>query len=270
MMRQNNILMTILWKYKKTIGVSVVLITIMWLMASIALRLFSSYFLFHPEESKGFNYSNIKKEYSTIYLKNRYGDTVENLFIPNKNSNKILIYFHGNSGRASFTINDVSKYFNVFSPAYPGYHRSSGKPNNDNVYEVAELSINYLLKSGYKLQDIIVLGHSLGGSVAVYAGSKFNVSDVIVVNTFDSIYSMCYDKYSILCIFSGDLFNSITSASQLQTKFDQFHNEQDKVIPYVRGIALFNQVKSKNKHFYKIDGDHAHFNVDYVISTAIR
>ncbi len=253
-------------KYIKIITLSIILTVIMWLSASIILRLFANKLLFLPAESQTFDYNGIGKTYQTINLHNKKGDTIEGLLVPNKHSKKVLIYFTGNTTRDAHVISVASNYFNVFSPAYPGYHKSTGEPNNDNVCEVADLSINYLLESGFKLSDIIILGHSLGGSVAIYAGSKFNVSEVIVVNTFDNLYSMCYDKYGIFCIFGKDLFNSTADAPKIMTKFYQFHNEKDETIPFYKGTNLFEKIGSREKYFYTIDGDHAHFDIDYIVS----
>ncbi len=78
------------------------------------------------------------------------------------------------------------------SPAYPGYHESEGKSTVDSVHETAVLAYEWLVqKKGFAENKITILGHSLGGSPAIYlAAKKPQAKQLVIINTF-STYRVC-------------------------------------------------------------------------------
>jgi len=249
------------------LGSKIIILPILtWLLISILLRVFSNQIIFHPQISKKFNYHNIKSPYTTIFLKDGKIN-IETVFIRNKESKKLLIYFTGNSGRLDYIINSLSKEYNILSPAYPGFHKSFGKHSQEGVINTADIIFKYALDQKYKIEDIYVLGHSLGGFPALYSYYRYQPKKTIIVNSFDNIYNMCRQRYLIFCIFAHDIFNSKSLGNNqiYSSTIYQFHNRNDMVVPFSRGEALFSLIKSNNKKFFEISGNHAYFDVNYVL-----
>lgn len=215
-------------------------------------------------QSKDYNYGI---SYSQEFVTNQAGEKIEILTVPNTNTKEIILYFHGNWGRIPYVLRDASVYGTVVSPAYPGYSMSEGSPTSDNVYETVDLTMQYLLDKGYSLDQITVLGHSLGGSPSMYAASKYpTLKKVIIVNTFYSIEAMCQKDYSIFCIFSKDYLPTARLAQNANAKIRHFHTPNDELIPFEQGKQLFEKIKSEDKKFYSISGTHGEFDVAFVLT----
>ncbi|MCW9046504.1 MAG: alpha/beta hydrolase [Gammaproteobacteria bacterium] len=116
----------------------------------------------------------------------------------NKASNKTILYFGGNAEDVVY-LNHEAKEFNVRQSItfnYPGYGKSSGKPSQLSLYNNALVVYDLVVKK-YQLSadDIIVIGRSLGSSVATYLAANREVSGLILITPFDSIENMASKQY---------------------------------------------------------------------------
>src|SRR5688500_20181664 len=79
--------------------------------------------------------------------------------------------------------------FKVFAYDYSGYGTSSGTASEANSYRDAEAAYNYLVNDlKVAAKQIIVLGRSLGGAVAVDLAHKKQIGGLIVESSFVSAY----------------------------------------------------------------------------------
>ena len=173
--------------------------------------------------------------------------------LPNNNTDQYLIYLHGNAGRLLNFFPYLTEKYHVISPAYPGYSESEGSPTVDNVYATALTTYNWLVAKGIPESKITIFGHSLGGSPATYvAKAKPKAKQLILVNTFSSVQSMCIRSYGPLCIFTGDIFNTERNAREVTIPVRQFGYPGDTTVPYEEGKKLFETFKSTDKKFTKL------------------
>ena len=236
----------------------------LWLGGSFILYTQAEKSVHNPQMSKDYDYG---VAYSRAFVTNKAGEKIEILTVPNTSTDQVLVYFHGNWGRLKYVLQRASAYGTIISPAYPGYSQSEGIAKSDNVYETVDLTMQYLFDKGYKQEQITVLGHSLGGSPAVYAATKYpNVKKVVVVNTFYSIYAMCQKDYGIFCIFAEGYLNTSKLAPETLAKIRHFHTPNDELIPIAQGRDLFAKFGSKDKKFFEIEGTHGEFPVEKVLN----
>jgi uncharacterized protein len=156
------------------------------------------------------------------------------------NSDRVVLYMHGNAGRLVHFFPQLQTLGDVYSPAYPGYSESEGTPSQQASFDAAIRTYDYLVNTK-KIPEskIVIFGHSLGGSVATYlASQRPNVGKLILINTFSSMQSMCNSKYSILCVFTGDLFNSANYAKEVKTDVLHFGYDKDKTVPFEETTKL--------------------------------
>lgn len=257
-------------KYKKKLKRSVIAIFCYWLTTSIVLFFAADFLIFQPSKIglKSSKFDDITNNYQ---LKEIYKDdkkTLKAFFIPQK-SDKILVFFHGNIGsNAHIIARDFFKKtdLNILIPTYFGYKPSTGKANEENFYLSLDKIMEYLLNNGWQEEDIIIIGVSLGGAGATYVASKYpNLNRTIIVNTFDSIYSMCLEQYYVFCLFGKNIINSVKYAKNIEGKIFQFHSKNDETIPYKLGRKLFSNINSKDKKFFDLYGDHNDFPLDQII-----
>lgn len=250
-------------KRLKRITITVVVLVALWLAASYTLFIVSPKIIFKTAKSKNVIYP---VQAVQEFEKNKAGDSLDILWLPNDTAKTTYLYFHGNIGRLTKVIDDIHPFGNVCSPAYPGYSRSTGQPSTENIYEMVDIAIKFLKEKKIDLKNVIVLGHSLGGSPAMYAALQYpELKKVITVNTFYSMTKMCEDKYKILCLFSGSILNTGSFAPNAKAPVLVCHTPNDSIIPYAQGEMLYNVVGSLQKGFRKISGTHGEFNMIEVL-----
>lgn len=242
---------------------------VLWLLASYLLVLVSAEMIYLPSNSKDLSY-NIPVE--VTQLLNSKNEKIEILTAAkDKRAENIILYLHGNVGRIPRLVEEMSQYGMVISPAYPGYSGSEGKPSTSGLYETVDLTMKWLVEQGITPAQITVIGHSMGGSTAIYAGSQYpDLKEVILVSTFYSMQAMCETKYSILCVLSGDVLNSSRMASNVKVKIRQFHHPKDQVVPYTQGKDLFNLIGSNDKQFYELNGDGPDYHNSFSIEELLK
>jgi pimeloyl-ACP methyl ester carboxylesterase len=221
----------------KSISIIIIIFIIAWLTFAAILLAASSKLIFSPQYSRNVL---IDIPHEQLWLTNHKDQKIDTIWIKNPQASQIVLYLHGNRGRLSHFFPPLSKKYSVLAPAYPGFHNSEGTPTSDNVYSTALLAYDYLLRQGYQENQIIVFGHSLGGSPAVYtAAQRPSAGKLVLVNTFNSIYSMCVSNWGIGCIFAKNILNSAANAPFVYTKVREFHDINDDVVPYSEGTMLF-------------------------------
>lgn len=256
--------------FKKKLQKSLIAMFCYWVIIS-AILYFAADFIIFKASKQGLDIDNFPQN---TEIKEIYQDDNKILraFLTLRESDKILVYFHGNVGaNAHIIANDFYQKtdLNILVPTYFGYKPSTGSASRDNFYLSVDKIMEYLLNNGWKEEDIIIMGTSLGGAAASYAASKYsNLDRTIIVNSFDSIYSMCLEQYYIFCIFAGNIMDSAQYAKNISGKIFQFHSPNDKTVPYKLGKKLFTQIKSQDKKFFDLYGTHNDFSLDWVIEKA--
>lgn len=202
------------------------------------------------------------------FVSNKANEKLEMLTFTSKVKDIAILYFGGAPGRSPRDLNTATQVGTVFSIAAPGYGQSQGTPDNKNIYETVDLGMDFIHSKGYEDKNIIVVGHSFGGTQAVYASTKYpNLRKSVIVNSFYSIEEMCEkDKPIFVCIFLTDYINTSNLAKDTKSKIIQFHNPNDGYVPFKQGQKLFEKLGSSNKTFYTIDGTHGDFDVIHALT----
>jgi len=250
-------------KTLKRIVVTLLILIAVWLGACYTLLIVSPKMINKIGQSK-----NVIMHLQTVqeFRTNKGGDSIQILWIPNDTAKITYLYLHGNIGRLTKVIDDLHPFGNICSPTYPGYAKSTGKPTTENTYETVDIAMKFLKEKNIDLKNVVVIGHSLGGSPAMYAAVHYpELKKVITVNTFYSITKMCEDQYKILCIFSGGILNTASLAPYAKAPVLICHDSADNLIPFVQGEMLYKVVGSPQKEFRKISGNHSEFNMAEVL-----
>ncbi len=247
----------------KRIVITVTVLIGIWIGACYLLLIVSPKMIFKTGKSKDvvFHLQPVQE-----FRTDKNGDSIDIAWIPNDTAKITYIYLHGNIGRLTKVLDDLHSFGNICSPAYPGYSKSTGEPTTENINETVDIAIKFLKEKNIDLKNIVVLGHSMGGSPAMYAAVQYpELKKVITVNTFYSMKKMCEDKYKILCLFSGSVLNTSLLAPNAKAPIVVCHTPADGLIPFAQGELLFKIVGSQQKEFRKIGGTHSEFDMAEVL-----
>lgn len=246
--------------------VTLAILIILWLSAAYYLVTAKGDSIYAPESSKNLSY---KVPTKTDFVKNKAGEKIEILTASSlkPNSSEIYLYFHGNAGRIPRLIEEMSQFGTVISPAYPGFSNSEGKPSSDKIFETADLTMSWLVDQGITPAQITVIGHSMGGSAAIYTATEYpDLKKLILVGVYFSIQAMCETQFSILCVFTSSILNNSNYAPKVRVKVRQFHNPNDQTVPFTQGKNIFNLIPSKDKRFTELSGNGPDFHNSFSVA----
>lgn len=242
---------------------SMVALFLLWLLArAIATPIFRK-IVFHGDLG---SLGQTAIPHQQEFLRKRNGDNIDLWWIPLASSKEALLYLHGNAGRLPHFFESFCREYNVLAPAYPGYGLSEGKATEESVYETAELAYQWLINKGYREDQIIIYGHSLGGAPAVWLASlRPKCKKLIVVNSFSSLKSLCRRKYGfVLSLLIKNWFNSAKHARKIKGRVVQFCYKHDKIIPYEECVRLFESYSSTDKDLVAMEGAcHSYFDIEF-------
>jgi len=235
---------------------------IFWFAVNYLMSILLRLFLFRNERSY---YRVINTFYEQHFVRNSEGSNIDLWWLPHQGASDVVLYLHGNSGRVPHLFPPFCRDHHVLSPSYAGYGLSEGKPSENNICETAELAYQWLLKRGFREDQIIIWGHSLGGFPAVHlAGKHPDCKKLVVVNSFASLKGLCRRQFSaLLPLFMKNRFNTVDHARKVEGKVVQFCYRHDESVPFEECKLLFDNYKTRNKKLVELEGDcHEHFDVE--------
>lgn len=246
---------------KKIIYVLIFIVSIIVLI--IGWNKLQEYIFFHPWNDI-ISYKKLQEidEFKEIKIKN---DEV-NLSgwfwnIGNKEGkNPLVIFFGGNAQNSSNTLynyyqsgtmKNVFGNYNLMLIDYPGYGMSKGKPSDDSMFIASKYIFEYATKmSEVNIDNIVIMGYSIGTGVASYCASENDASGLILVAPYDkalSLYNDAIDSFhGSVASLAKYSFDSSTYAENVTEPTLIFTSKKDEVINYKHSLDLAG-------HFSKLD-----------------
>lgn len=108
-----------------------------------------------------------------------------------------IIYFGGNAERIENMRDEFAKWFpqsSVYLVPYRGYGASEGTPSEEALFSDA-LAVFDQVQARQRGTPIVIIGRSLGSSVASYVASQRPVARLALITPFDSMASVAQSHY---------------------------------------------------------------------------
>ena len=164
-------------------------------------------------------------------------------FIRRPESRLATLFLHGNAGNITYR----EAHFREIPAAgssllmidYRGYGKSAGRPTESGLYADADAGYDWLLQAGYRPEEIILHGESLGSAVAVDLASRRRCGGMILEAPFTSARDVAA---SVLPVLGPALvwgFDSRSKIGAAKTPVLFIQGDRDEVIPLRLGQALF-------------------------------
>ncbi len=184
---------------------------------------------------------------------------IQALYLPLADSDKVLIYFHGNAGNIYHRIADLVQLrkfgVNVVGVSYRGYGKSEGTPSEEGIYQDGDAVFKYVTEElRFSQSNIIVFGRSIGTAVAINSTKNREIGGLILVTPLTSGKALA--KAGGLGIFSslvGNAFDNLTKIKDVKMPLLVIHGTNDRIIPFSMGKEIFDSAQTKKK-FIKIEG----------------
>jgi fermentation-respiration switch protein FrsA (DUF1100 family) len=185
-------------------------------------------------------------EAEEVWLTTSDGVRLNGWLFPHPGSPRVLLSFHGNAENLGMTLERMkvlsSLGLNLFALDYRGYGKSAGSPDEAGVYRDADAAYRYLTaERGFRPQDIIIHGQSIGGAVAIDLASRVECGGLIAESTFTTLREMAFRTLLIplYAYVAKSEFKSSEKISAVRAPILIIHGKRDQLIPFSMGERLY-------------------------------
>ena len=192
------------------------------------------------------------------------GTRLHGWYLPHPNPRAVVLFCHGNAGNITHRA-EIMAVLNEFAETsvlmfdYRGYGRSEGKPDEEGVIADARAARAWLAEeAGIGEQDVVLIGRSLGGAVAVDLAAGDGARALVLESTFSSMPDVAAHHYPWLPVrlVMRTSFNSAEKIVNYHGPLLQSHGDADTIVPYRFGRRLFDAA-NEPKQFHTIaHGNH--------------
>lgn len=249
--------------------------TFIWLVAIYGILCVLVYFepqlfFYHPYTSDSNLETARKRGYPAQRIDYEAEDGIK-LFAwytkPQAPNNKIVVFLHGNSYNVERFFEKMipfyKKGYGTFMPEYRGFGGVEGKITQENLQKDAMAALNQLKMLGYKNEDIIVYGMSLGSHMATYVThelkpyGKFNA--LVLEVPFDSLLNVVKTVVPVWMPFDfmvRDKYDNLALIKEVDTRVLVMGAKHDRIVPVQLAENLFRHAVNPKKVIIYKDGTH--------------
>ena len=158
--------------------------------------------LFQPLKQHFFTPAVVDVKYEDVYIESDRGLNLHGwkLFTLQQKKGSVL-FLHGNGENISTHFANLywltEHGYDGYIFDYRGYGKSEGLPEIDGVVRDVYSMLDYVVANTDSQQQIIVIGHSMGGALAIYAiadyDKKQRLSTLVTVEAFSDYHDIAQD-----------------------------------------------------------------------------
>lgn len=198
-----------------------------------------------------------------VWLKSSAGDRIHAWWLPRPDARLTVLYSHGNAGNLSWRGKAIVGWSDKLDASvliydYPGYGKSEGSPSEAGCYAAAGAAWSWLTGEQKIAEgDVLLLGVSLGGSMAVELARQHPHRALVLAKAFSSIPDMAQSMYPWLPAryFVRTRFDNLSKIADCRGPLFMTHGRGDRLIPLSQGERMFERHPGP-KEFLRDDGDH--------------
>jgi len=214
---------------------------------------------FHPDNVNILPKNRLPHGVEEIFVNTEDQIKIQVLYLHLVDSDKILIYFHGNAGNIYHRIPSLVQLrrfgVNVIGVSYRGYGKSEGTPSEEGIYLDGDAVFKYITAElGFAQSNIIILGRSIGTTVAMNISQHKEIGGLILVSPLTTGKAQAKaGGLGVISSLAGNSFDNLTKIKNVKAPLLVIHGTHDRVIPYSMGKEIFDSAPAKKK-FIKIEG----------------
>ena len=192
------------------------------------------------------------------------GTQLHGWYVPHARPRAVALFFHGNAGNitsraASLAMLNERHGLAVMTFDYRGYGKSQGQPHEWGLLQDARAARAWLARrTGVAERDIVLMGRSLGGGVAVDLAAADGARGLVLASTFTSIPDVGahHVPWAPAHLLMSNRFDSLKKIANYQGPLLLSHGDADRTIPYEQGLRLFEAAPGPKRMVTIRGGDH--------------
>ena len=237
---------------------------IFYLLVIVLMMLFEKSLVFVPTRYPGGDWQPQGLAIEDAWFDSADGLRLHGWYVPHQDPRAVVLFCHGNAGNVTNRIGTLHALHrragaSVLVFDYRGYGRSEGSPDEEGILADARAARTWLAhREGIAETDIVLLGRSLGGAVAVDLAAADGARALVLESTFSSAPDMAAHHYWWLPVrpLMRTRLDSAAKIADYHGPLLQSHGDADTIVPIRLGRRLF-EAANEPKEFFPIPGgDH--------------
>jgi len=241
-------------RVRKAAAISVTLFAALYVFVSYWVYSNQSSLLYFPEkEMKGLAEYNLG-DTKEVFLEASDGMKLQTWYkMPSKEGMPMIVYYHGNAytlGHRAMKFKEIiDRGYGFIAISWRGFGKSEGHPSEQGLYRDARAAIGFLEELGYKTEDAIVVGESLGSGLAVKMATERKFKGVFLITPYTKIADRAKEIYWYLPVHAliNDNFDNINNIANINAPLIIAHGDDDDVIPHTHSEKLMQNAKDPKK-----------------------
>lgn len=233
-----------------------------YLVLAVVLYFMQPKFLYRPMQEVFSTPAEIGLHFDKVIFKCADGINLSGWYVPVENPKFTLLFCHGNGGNIAHRLDSINIFHNLglncFIFDYRGYGDSNGKPSEEGTYLDAMAAYKWLIEEKkIPLDNIIIFGRSLGGSIAAYLAAKVKTCGLVVESAFTTYVDMGKEYYPYMPVrrFAKFGYKTIDYIKDVHCPVMFIYSRNDEIVPYKFGLELY-EAANEPKEFIEIFGGH--------------
>jgi uncharacterized protein len=193
------------------------------------------------------------------------GTRLHGWYLEHQEPRAVVLYLHGNGDCVAYlgpylaALRDKLR-LSIFVFDYRGYGRSEGTPFEKGILEDGDAAQRWLAqRAGCRVNDIVLMGRSLGGAVAIDLAGRNGARGLVIQNSFTSLPDVAALHYPWAPVrwLMRNRYDSLSKIAGYEGPLLASHGTADSLVPATLGRRLFDAAITDNKRFVPIEGgDH--------------
>jgi len=219
--------------------------------------------LFRPYSERLGDWQPKDLVYQDVEFESADGTQLHGWFCRRDKPKAVVLFSHGNEGNVAmraFFLSQLTTNLNisVFVFDYRGFGKSQGVPTIDGALQDARAARAKLCElNSIKDSDMILMGESLGGAIAVQLAAESAPRGLVLQSTFSSLREAANQLFPQLAfLVRPDLLDSTSRIAGYSGPLFQSHGNADRTLSIQLGMKLF-EAANEPKTFFEVPGaDH--------------
>jgi fermentation-respiration switch protein FrsA (DUF1100 family) len=202
--------------------------------------------LYYPSRTVAETPASAGLEYEELGLRTDDGEHLQGWWIRARARPRgHVLLCHGNAGNIGDRIVHAALLaaagFDVLLFDYRGYGNSTGRPGEEGTYSDARAALGCLLgRQGVDAGQVVLLGESLGGAVALQLAIERPPAGLVLLSAFSGVRALGRVHYPLIpARLVPDAYPSLRRIARLRAPLLVLHGDRDDVVPVAHARALF-------------------------------
>ena len=221
-----------------------------------------NYLLYPGAFIRGGEWSPQWLDYEDVWFSSADGTQLHGWYLEHDQPQGSLLYCHSNGDHVANLAGYLERLrrdhrVTVFAFDYRGYGQSGGRPHEQGVLADGHAAQRWLAeRAEIPVDEVLLMGRSLGGAVAVDLASTNGAKGLIIERTFTSVPDVAARLYwwAPVRILMRNRFRSIDKLPAYEGPLLQSHGTEDELIPVDIAQQLFATCPSQTKTWIAMKG----------------